>query len=177
MGLFRKWTDRRYFDVDRLVDAMGNIPPEMMLRSFELLRPMDRWMSYVRLLDNLWDPMWVYGYRIMYKWTNEQIPFPGEAYRQFIRELMWENRLMNNRLSIAGRNVDLRAITCPVLHVMAEHDHIAPFAATRPLTSLVGSADKEDVILKGGHVSLVAGRNAVGRLWPKVADWLAVRST
>lgn len=177
MGLFRKWTDRRFFDVDRLVDAMGNIPPDMMLRSFEMLRPMDRWMSYVRLLDNLWDPMWVYGYRIMYKWTNEQIPFPGEAYRQFVRELMWENKLMQNRLTVGNRSVDLRAVRCPVLHVMAEHDHIAPYAATKPLTSLVGSQDKEDVVLKGGHVSLVAGRNAVGRLWPKVADWLAVRST
>ncbi len=176
MGLFHKWSDRRYFDVDRLVDTMGNIPPEMMLRSFELLRPMDRWMSYIRLMDNLWDPMFVYGYRIMYKWTNEQIPFPGEVYRQFIRELMWENKLMKNQLDIGGRRVNLKAITCPVLHAMAEHDHIAPYPATRPLISLVGSQDTEDILMKGGHVSLVAGKNAVGRLWPKVADWLSVRS-
>jgi len=32
------------------------------------------------------------------------------------------------------------------------------------------------VVLKGGHVSLVAGKNAVGRLWPKVAEWLGERS-
>ncbi len=176
MGLFYRWCDRRYFDVDRLVDTMGNIPPDLMLRSFEMLRPVERWISYVRLLDNLWDPVFVYGYRIMYKWTNEQIPFPGEAYRGFIRELMWENKLMTGQMALGGRRVDTQAITRPVLHVMAEHDHIAPFAATRPLTSLVGSQDKEDVVLRGGHVSLVAGRNAVGRLWPKMADWLSVRS-
>ena len=176
MGLFRRWSDPAHLDVDRVVEAMGNIPPDLMLRSFEMLRPMDRWMGYVRLIDRLWDPTFVYGYRVMYKWTTEQIPFPGEVYRQFIRELMWENKLMKNTLTLAGKRVDLKAITCPVLHVMAEHDHIAPFPSTRPLTSLVGSEDKEDVVLKGGHVSLVAGKNAVARLWPKVAEWLSERS-
>jgi polyhydroxyalkanoate synthase len=176
MGLFRHFSDRRWFDVDRLVDAVGNIPPDFMLRSFEMLRPMDRWMSYVRLIDNLWDPIFVMGYRIMYKWTNEQIPFPGEAYRQMIHELMWENKLLKNTMTLADRRVDTKAITCPVLNVMAEHDHIAPHAATKPLLDIVGSEDKEDVLLKGGHVSLVAGKNAVGRLWPKVSDWLGERS-
>jgi len=100
MGLFKKWSDPRYQDVDRLVDSMGNIPPELMRRSFEIVRPTDRWFSYVRLIDRLWDPMFVYGYRVMYKWTNEQIPFPGETFRQYTRDLMWENKLMRgNRTS------------------------------------------------------------------------------
>ena len=176
MGLFRTWTDPKYYDVDRLVDVMGNVPPDLMLRSFEMLRPMDRWFSYVRLIDNLWDPMFVYGYRIMYKWTNEQIPFPGEAYRQFIKELMWGNKLMKNELTLDRRQVDMKAIKCPVFNAMAEHDHIAPYAATKPLSSIVGSDEREDIVLKGGHVSLVAGKNAVGRLWPTVAQWLGERS-
>ncbi len=176
MGLFRHFTNPKWFDVDRLVDTMGNVPPELMLRSFEMLRPMDRWTSYLRLIDNLWDPVFVYGYRIMYKWTNEQIPFPGETYRQYTKELMWENKLMRGTLSVGGKPVDTSSITCPVLNVMAEHDHIAPHAATKPLLDIVGSTDKEDVLLKGGHVSLVAGKNAAGRLWPKVADWLGQRS-
>ena len=176
MGLFRKWTDQKYFDIDRLVDSLGNIPPEMMLRSFELLRPMDRLGGYIRLIDNLWNEQFVYGFRIMYKWTNEQIPFPGEAYRQFIKELMWENKLMKGTMALNGRRVDTQAIKIPVMHAMAEHDHIAPFAATRPLTSIVGSDDTEDVVLKGGHVSLVAGKNATFRLWPRVSEWLGERS-
>jgi polyhydroxyalkanoate synthase len=45
------------------------------------------------------------------------------------------------------------------------------------LTSLVGSAEREDIVLKGGHVSLVAGKSAVLRLWPKLSQWLSVRST
>ena len=46
----------------------------------------------------------------------------------------------------------------------------------RPLIQKIGSTDKEEVILKGGHVSLVAGANAIKRLWPKLDSWLCERS-
>jgi polyhydroxyalkanoate synthase len=176
MGLFRQWTDRRWFDVDRIVDTLGNIPPEMMYRSFELLRPADRLVAYVRLWDNLWNDAYVKHYRLFNKWTSEQIPFPGECFRQTTKDLMWENKLMSGELEVGGRRVDLTRIACPVLNAMAQHDHIAPYESTRELTSLVRSEDTEDVVLKGGHVSLVAGMNAVMRLWPKVNDWLSERS-
>jgi polyhydroxyalkanoate synthase len=176
MGLFRQWSDKRWFDVDRVVDTLGNIPPEMMYRSFELLRPADRLVSYVRLWDNLWNDQYVKQYRLMNKWTADQIPFPGETYRQTTKDLMWENKLMKGELEVGGVRCDLQRITCPVMNAMAQHDHIAPYDATRELTSLVASEEKEDVLLKGGHVSLVAGMNAVLRLWPKVNEWLSVRS-
>jgi polyhydroxyalkanoate synthase len=118
----------------------------------------------------------VKNYRLFNRWVYDQVPFPGEAYRQLMKELMWENKLMKGQLALGGRRVDLAGITCPALHIMAQHDHIAPFAATRPLTSLLGSQDTEDVVLKGGHVSLIAGRNAWFRLWPQLSQWLSVRS-
>ena len=40
----------------------------------------------------------------------------------------------------------------------------------------VGSTDKEEVVLKGGHVSIVAGPSAGKRMWPKLDQWLAPRS-
>ena len=64
----------------------------------------------------------------------------------------------------------------PILHAVAEHDHIVPYDAARHLIPKVGSADKEEVILKGGHVSVVAGANAIKRLWPKLDSWLCERS-
>ena len=176
MGLFRQWTDRRWFDVDRVVDSLGNIPPELIYRSFEMLRPADRLAAYVRLWDNLWNDQYVKHYRLFNKWTSDQIPFPGECFRQSTKELMWENKLMKGELQIGGQLVNLKRITVPVLNAMAQHDHIAPLESAQELTQLVGGEDKEDVVLKGGHVSLVAGMNAVMRLWPKVNEWLSVRS-
>ena len=40
----------------------------------------------------------------------------------------------------------------------------------------VDSRDKEYVELPGGHISLIAGRAASVRCWPKVSGWLARRS-
>ncbi len=176
MGLFKQWTDKRWFDVDRVVDTLGNIPSEMMYRSFEMLRPADRLVSYVRLWDNLWNDLYVKQYRLMNKWTSDQIPFPGEAFRQTTKELSWENKLIKGELELGGKIVDPKLITCPVLNLSAQHDHIAPREATKDVVNIVGSEDTEDVLLKGGHVSLVAGPNAVLRLWPKVNEWLSVRS-
>ena len=176
MGLHRRWTDRRYFDVDRVVDTLGNIPPELLFSSFEMLRPAQRAAGQIRLWDNMWNDEFVRSYRMFDRWATDQIPFPGECFRQTIKELMWENRLVRNELVLGGRRVDLSQVTVPILHIMAEHDHIAPFEATRDLIRLVGSSDKQDLVLKGGHVSLVAGPSAIRRMWPALDAWLSVRS-
>jgi polyhydroxyalkanoate synthase len=80
-------------------------------------------------------------------------------------------------MTVAGRAADIAKITVPILHAVAEHDHIVPYEAARHLITKVGSKDKEEVMLKGGHVSLVAGPNAIKRLWPRLDSWLAGRST
>jgi polyhydroxyalkanoate synthase len=80
-------------------------------------------------------------------------------------------------MSVGGRAAKLENIQVPFLHAVAEHDHIVPYEAAKHLIAKIGSADKEEVMLKGGHVSLVAGANAVKRLWPKLDSWLGTRST
>ena len=59
-----------------------------------------------------------------------------------------------------------RNIKVPLLHIIAKYDHIVPPECARPLVDARGSRDKEEVMLPGGHVSLVAGPNAVKRMWP-----------
>jgi polyhydroxyalkanoate synthase len=77
---------------------------------------------------------------------------------------------------LGGRRINTKLIHASVLNAMAQYDHIAPYAATKPLCSLVGTEDRDEMVVSGGHVSLVAGRNAILRLWPTVNDWLSVRS-
>jgi polyhydroxyalkanoate synthase len=89
---------------------------------------------------------------------------------------MWDNKLYDGTMSVGGHAVDLAKIRVPVLHAVAEHDHIVPYDSARHLIPMVGSRDKEEVMLKGGHVSLVAGPNAIKRLWPKLDSWLGKRS-
>ncbi|HEX3550066.1 MAG TPA: hypothetical protein VHT53_06795, partial [Candidatus Elarobacter sp.] len=154
----------------------GNVPSEIVFSSFEMLRPATRLAGQVQLWENMWNDDFVRSYRAFERWSTDTLPLAGEYFRQTVKELIWENRLHKNELYVGGRHADLRAITAPMLHAMAEHDHIVPYAAAKPLIASVGSADKEEIVLKGGHVSLVAGANAVKRLWPRLDAWLAPRS-
>jgi polyhydroxyalkanoate synthase subunit PhaC len=176
MKLFQNFADRRYFDVDRLIDSAGNVPPEMILSSFEMLRPASRAASQVQLWENIWNDEFVKSYRMFDRWATDTLPLAGEYFRDITKELMWDNKLFNGTMRVGGRPADIANIKVPILHAVAEHDHIVPYGAAKPLIAKVGSADKEEVMLKGGHVSLVAGANAIRRLWPKLDSWLSGRS-
>lgn len=176
MELFCRWTDRRYFDVDEIVDSLGNVPPEVLLASFDMLRPVSKVTGQIRLWDNMWNDDFVRSFRMVDRWAADQIPFPGEAFRQCIKEFQWDNKLVNGGFKLGGRDVNVSDVRVPFVHIVAEHDHIVPYAAARVLVPMVGSEDKEEIVLKGGHVSLVAGGNAIYRLWPRLDAWLMERS-
>lgn len=176
MPLFQAWSDQRYFDVDQLVDSVGNVPADFILSAFDMLRPAGRIAGQVRVWDNMWNDEFVKSYRMFDRWGGETLPLAGEYFRQTTKELLWANKLAKDELVVGGDRVALGNIVLPMLHVVAEHDHIVPYAAAKPLIAGVGAADKEEVMLKGGHVSVVAGPNAVKRLWPKLDAWLGERS-
>ena len=176
MEMFQAWSDQRFFDVDRLVDTFGCCPADMLYTSFSMLRPAGQIAGNIRLFDNLWNDEFVKSYRMFDRWATDMLPLAGEYFRQTTKALMWENRLKQGTMEVGGRPIDLQAITVPFLHVVAEHDHIVPKAASAPLIGMIGSTDKEEVVLKGGHVSLVAGGNAIKRLWPRLDQWLQERS-
>jgi polyhydroxyalkanoate synthase len=148
----------------------------MILSSFEMLRPASRAASQVQLWENIWNDEFVKSYRMFDRWATDTLPLAGEYFRAITRDLMWDNKIYNDVMTVGGRKADITDIKVPVLHAVAEHDHIVPYGAARPLIEKIGSVDKEEVILKGGHVSLVAGPNAVRRLWPKLDSWLCGRS-
>lgn len=62
------------------------------------------------------------------------------------------------------------------MHVVAKYDHIVPYESARCLVHQVASEDRIEEVIEGGHVSLVAGRNAIKRLWPRIDGWLSERS-
>jgi polyhydroxyalkanoate synthase len=176
LRLFHNFTDQRYFDVDRLVDSLGNVPPEAIVGSFDMLRPASRAVGQVQLWANIWNDEYVKSYRMMERWGNDTLPLAGEYFRQTVKDLFWHNKLFEDRMELDGRRLSLTDIRIPLFHAIAEHDHIVPYEAAKPLIQRVASHDKEEVVLKGGHVSLVAGANAVKRLWPRLDIWLSKRS-
>jgi len=53
----------------------------------------------------------------------------GEYFRTITKDLMWDNKLYNDTMSVGGRAAKLENIKVPFLHAVAEHDHIVPYEA------------------------------------------------
>ena len=177
MSLTQTWNDPRYFDVDQLVDTLGVIPAEAVTQMFEMQRPAQRIAGQMRLWDQMFDDEYVRSYRAFQRWGDETLPLAGEYLRETTKELSWGNKLYTGELVVDGRAAKLKNVTVPLLSIVAQHDHLAPRESTKALLDLVGTTDKQEILLKGGHVSLIAGPNAVRRMWPQLDAWLSVRST
>ena len=176
VGLFGLWLDQKYFDVDRFVDTLGTVPADMVKAGFKLIKPTMDLSTNLNLWWNLWNDKYVEGFSALNKWANEYVAFPGEFFRQWVRDFYQRNKLYRGELTVGGRPVRLSSITCPVFVVGAKEDYIAPPACVKALVDVVGSRDTSYVELPGGHISLIAGRGAATHCWPKVSGWLGPRS-
>lgn len=165
------------FDIGRALDRGGLLPGEVILRTIDLHRPASRLAARLRLWDNLWNDAYVQAHRMMARFDAETLSLPGAFCQQMLDEIVMKNRLVNGGLVIGGKPVDLGRIRAPLLHVTAQYDSLVPAECSKPLVATVGSKDKEELVLPGGHVSLVAGPAAVKRMWPKLDAWLGERST
>ncbi|MEJ7651847.1 MAG: class III poly(R)-hydroxyalkanoic acid synthase subunit PhaC [Chloroflexia bacterium] len=176
-GLYGLWTSEKYLNPDRIASAFGNVPPEMIDTGTRMLKPFANYIgSQVAMWDRISDDKSMDSWLAMNKWVSDGIPFAGAAFRQWIRELYQQNKLVKGEFKLRGRTVDLSQIECPILNVAATRDHIAPIPQSAPTMDLVRSTDKEFLVLEAGHVGLLTGSAARKTLWPQVSSWLEARS-
>jgi polyhydroxyalkanoate synthase len=173
-GLLRTMVDPQWFDARAIAEA-GNVAPLQMQSGFVALRPTAQLSKWVGLFDRAHDEASREAFDALETWASDNIPFPGAAYGTYIEELYQKNTLVRGEHHVAGRRVDLGAISCPVLTIAAERDTICPLPAARALHESCGSADKELVVVPGGHVGAVVGSRAPKVLYPAMRAWLARR--
>ena len=102
MPLFASWSDKRYFDVDRLVDTLGNAPGDMLYTAFDSLRPAGRLAANLRLIDRMWDDEFVKAHRMIDRWSSDVLPLAGAYFRDTTKKLMWRSRLTSAPRSSAS---------------------------------------------------------------------------
>src|SRR5262249_10186832 len=124
-GGFIRWTSDKAFNPDKIVDAFGNVPGEMIDYGAKALKPVENYVgNYLNLWDNIDNPKVVESWHAMNTWVRDVIPMAGGAYRQLINDFYKENRLIQGTLKIRGELVDLAKLTANVLTVIAEADNI-----------------------------------------------------
>lgn len=179
-SLVQFWSNPEYFDIDALVDAFGNIPAAFLQHSFQMMKPVQNYVSkYLTFFEKMDDPAFVENYLAMETWTNDNIPVAGETFREFVKKLYQRNELVKGefRLVAGEPPVDLKRITCPLMLLTATADHLVPPSQTEGILPYVGSTDVRSTRLDAGHIGLAVSTKAHKKFWPEATQWLADRST
>lgn len=172
-GLLAQWTQPKFFNVDALVDAYGNVPTWLMESGFRLMAPLNSITKWRDLWENRETDGFVDTWRQMERWSADNVPFPGEVYRQYIRDCYQKNIFGQSQMVIDGTRVDLKNIDCPVLVVLAEKDNIVPEKMATALIQAVGTEDVKVLKFPTGHIGLSSSSKAPKLFWPQISKWLA----
>lgn len=175
-GIYALWSQPDHFDVDSLVDAYGNVPSRLLESGFLMAAPVQRltrWLDVCRHID---DRDYVTTFLAMERWGADPVPFPGEVYRQYIKDCYQQNLFCQGRMRVGGERVDPKRFRGAVLNIIAEHDTIALPSMCEPLPSLVGSEDCQTMRFPVGHIGLSTSSKSPTRVWPAIAEWIAARS-
>lgn len=173
-GLLFKWS--KDMDFDKLVESNdGLIPGDFLNQGFDMLKPMMKVQKQQALSASIDDKDKLLNFLRMEKWISESPDQAGECYRQFMKDLYQQNKLVKGELEIGGKKVNLKNLTANLLNIYATEDHLVPPAATIPLNDLIGSKDKELYSFKGGHIGVFVGGKSQKELAPAVTSWLKKR--
>jgi polyhydroxyalkanoate synthase len=172
-GLLFRWA--KDMDADTLVDSFSIVPPEILNAGFVMLKPFVRLQKYMSAFETMNDDEKLMNFLRMERWIFDSPGQPGECYRQFIRDLYQDNKLVKGTLKLGKRTVNLKNITMPLMNIYAADDHIVPHSATKALNTHVGSKDKSLYEIPGGHIGIFVGSKAQKELAPAIAAWLAER--
>lgn len=173
-GLLNIWM--RNIPVDRITDTYGNIPGDFLNFGFLLLNPARLMIDkYVGFFENAADKKFVENFIRMEKWIFDSPDIPGETFREFIRDCYQKNLLIQSKMVVGGKRVDLKKVTMPLLNIYGKYDHLVPPEACEQLTGKVGSKDTEDISLNTGHIGIYVSSKCQAELAPKIFSWLKDR--
>lgn len=175
--LLSKWVDK--IDIDAFV-AEGNVPGDALNALFVSLMPFRlTQQKYVHLLASVTGTEAgrdaLASFMRVEEWIFDSPDQAGAAFGEFVRWFYQENRLLQNRVEIAGRKVDLGKLEMPILNLIGKRDHLVPPAASAALKSLVGSDDYTAIEFDLGHIGMYISARAQREVPAAIAGWLASR--
>jgi polyhydroxyalkanoate synthase len=171
--LLSKWA--RQVDLTSFVGD-GNVSGEVLNRLFLALMPFRLTQhKYVDLLSQAPDATQMNQFMRVEQWIFDSPDQAGVAFREFVTWFYQQNRLALNRLEIAGRRVDLRALQIPILNLIGKRDHLVPPAASAALERLIGSEDYTAMEFDLGHIGMYISARAQREVPAAIVRWLKKR--
>ena len=108
---FARWTDEKYFDVDKVLAAFGNMPGEMIDYGAKALKPVENYVTnYCKLWDNLDDPRVVEAWHSMNTWVTDVFPDGGRRLSPAHRGSLPQQSTDERRTEYPGRGCRSEAV-------------------------------------------------------------------
>ncbi|HEY9704275.1 MAG TPA: class III poly(R)-hydroxyalkanoic acid synthase subunit PhaC, partial [Allocoleopsis sp.] len=165
------------FDVDLLVNALGNVPGDYLNLEFLMLKPLQLgYQKYLDFPDIMASEDKLMNFLRMEKWIFDSPDQAGEAYRQFLKDFYQENKLIKGEVMIGDRNVNLANVTMPILNLYADKDHLVPPVSSLALEKYIGSKDYTAKGFPVGHIGMYVSGKVQKDLPPVIVDWLKART-
>lgn len=160
-----------------LIESNDNVPGNWLTQFFISMRPFELiGKKYLRFMDHIEDKEKTNKFLKIEKWLHDAPDQAGTAFKEFIEELYQENKLIQGKLVINGKKLNLAKLKIPVLNVMAREDEIVPMSASRALKRYIGSKDYSQRIFASGHIGIYVSEK-VGEVLPKaISLWFKKRS-
>ena len=167
----------RHIDVDKMVEVVGNMPPEFMYYCFSILKPFEQGIEkYVKFFKNIEDEKYVDNFMRIEKWLSDTPPIPGELFRQWIKDIYQDNLLIRDKMYVGGKHVSLKNIKMPLFTQVAVGDHLVSPECSMPLHYSVASEDKTLRVYPTGHVGMIASSLSQKKVLPELGKWLKEHS-
>ncbi|MDD2715065.1 MAG: alpha/beta fold hydrolase [Candidatus Wallbacteria bacterium] len=158
-GKLSLWMDPRHFNLDLTINSFkrqGFVPPEVLHSGFPFLDVKMMFDKYRNLFNFSDNAAFVQLYRALDFWSRDNVPFPCEVLRKFIREIYQKNSFYHEQMEIGGQKTGPSFINIPVHNLIARYDHVMPVEASAGWRKNGHPKDRE-TIYDGGHVTIIAG--------------------
>jgi len=167
----------KHMKIDMLVDTMGNMPPEFMYYCFSILKPFEQGLEkYYKFFKNIHDKDFVDNFLRVEKWLSDTPPIPGELFRQWMRDIYQENLLIQNKMYVGGKQINLKNISMPIFVQVAVGDHLVSPECSMPIYYAVSSEDKTMRVYPIGHVGMIASSFSQKQILPELSQWIKEKS-
>jgi polyhydroxyalkanoate synthase len=164
-----------HLPVTWLYRALGTAPEPLVRRLFQL-QAIDKQVTkpLVRL-RHLHDRAYLADIEAVDRFVSEIEGYPGRTVGQLIHLLFRRNELADGHLELGGHDIDLAAVTVPVLAVAGDRDLLAPRRAVHHVGELLPRARMVRLVsAPGGHLGVLAGRRAADTTWSAIDAFISL---
>jgi polyhydroxyalkanoate synthase len=161
--------------VSGLYRALGGAPAPLVSLGFRATA-IDRYVTKpIWIARNLENREVLAHMEAVDNYMANMLAYPGRTFGQLYHRFFRVNELAQGRLQLTdAREIDLGAVTEPVLVVAGKSDVLAPVPAVLAVEDLVpNAAEVEMHTAPGGHLGVLTGRGAIETTWQYLDEFLA----